>query len=156
MNDANWSPDDLFRDGGGYYGEATWVTRHFKGGKVAYIEIMKSDGTRETFYPNDKETGPMSDYDTAPTDPHHGGKLRLNQMPSRIKELEAQLAEQVAWVQDLATELQGAETKVAKVEAERDVSNQKLLIYREWWIEADDRADAAETKLAQLKEKNDE
>ena len=55
----------------------------------------------------------MSDYNTAPTDPHHGGKLMLHQMPARIEELEAQLAEQVAWVQDLATELQTAEAQFA-------------------------------------------
>ena len=68
----------------------------------------------------------MSDYNTAPTDPHHGGKLMLHQMPARIKELEAQLAEQVAWVQELATELQAAEADLAMLEESLEYEDDSL------------------------------
>ena len=38
----------------------------------------------------------MSDYDNAPTNPHHGGKMMPHQMPQRIEELEAERDEAYA------------------------------------------------------------
>ena len=55
----------------------------------------------------------MSDYDNAPTNPHHGGKMTPHQMSQRIEELEAALAE----VEDSLTFAKGVEIVIR---AERD------------------------------------
>ena len=69
----------------------------------------------------------MSDYDNAPTHPHHGGKLMPHQMPQRIEELEADLRDYQQQVSKLEDELEEVEDSLtfAKgveivIRAERD------------------------------------
>ena len=49
----------------------------------------------------------MTDYDNAPTDPSHGGKMTQSMMADRIAELEAKITEWKMWCSGIMCDFSG-------------------------------------------------
>ena len=80
----------------------------------------------------------MIDYDNAPTDPHHGGKLMPHQMPARIEELEAKLADIMDWYEDVSADYNIAYMEKVVAEAKLEKVFQMYVDANEFRLELDE------------------